>query len=142
MEFDLSAYSVIIIDDEAPYRKFIKALLGKKLKMEVFEAENPLIAFEIMKTKTLSLILLDMEMPAMDGLTALRNIRQLPGYQDVPVIVCSALRVPELIIKLAKMRITDYIAKPSNPATIITKVLKAIAPHYLEPNSDNGSKDE
>lgn len=128
MDIDLSQHTVLVVDDEIPYRMFVKVLLQKKFKMNVIDVENPIKAFEVLKLEPVSLIILDMEMPGMDGFTALKQIRQMPNLENTPVIICSALRSAELVLMLGRLKISDYIAKPASAETILTKVLKVFSP--------------
>ena len=123
---DFSDTNILVVDDEIPYRKFLSKLIEKKLKLNVIEAANPIEAFELMEKYSISLIMMDMEMPVMDGLTAIKKIRTMPKYYMTPIIACSALRSIDLIVNLGKLRINDYIAKPSDAVTILTKILKAL----------------
>ncbi len=129
-EINFSGYTALVVDDEPPFRRFFKTLLEKVMKFKVFEASNPVDAFQIMDANKVNLIILDMEMPVMDGFTALKKIRENDEYLSVPIIVCSALRSRDLFTGLARLRIADYIIKPSNSPTIMAKVHNAMNKFY------------
>ena len=77
---------VLVVDDSAVVRQFMSALLGAEQGMEVMVAADPLIALRKMESRRPDVIVLDLEMPRMDGLTFLRRVmRQDP----IPVVVCS-----------------------------------------------------
>ncbi len=123
---DFSEHIVMVVDDEEPYRKFISKVIEKYLKAQTITASNPKEAFELLQDMQPALIFLDMQMPLMDGQTALRYIRANAKTANIPVIICTALSNATLLFNLAKLGISDYIVKPSDPRTIIEKAYKAI----------------
>ena len=106
--------------------KVLRKILEKFFNVKVLEAENPKVCFEILNQKTPDLLFLDMQMPYMDGLTALYHIRQQETTRDLPVIACTALASVELTTALFKLKIKDYIVKPFSEALIVTKVHKIL----------------
>jgi CheY-like chemotaxis protein len=119
---DFSNLTVLLVDDEIPFRKFVRKILEKELNVNVVEAPNPQEAFEFLEDNIPDLIILDMEMPVMDGYTALKTLRQMPNRKDIAVITCSALNSADLLLSLYQLKISDYILKPSNSKTIIKKI--------------------
>jgi two-component system chemotaxis response regulator CheB len=81
---------VLVVDDSAVVRQTLGALLSPDAGFEVETAADPLIALEKMKRVRPQVIVLDLEMPRMDGLTFLRQIAR--WERPVPVVVCSGLR--------------------------------------------------
>ncbi len=82
------AINVLVVDDSAVVRQMMTSILGQTPEMSVAVAADPLIAREKMRRQRPDVILLDLEMPRMDGLTFLR---QLMAESPIPVVVCSAL---------------------------------------------------
>jgi len=80
------------VDDSATVRQVLSAVLSEKHGFRVTVAADPLIAFDKMKKFLPDVILLDLEMPRMDGLTFLEK---LMSQNPVPVVVCSGLTGPE-----------------------------------------------
>lgn len=120
-------YKILVIDDEPGYRKFYNKILTKTFSAEVIEACNPKDAFDYLKgNDNPDLILLDMQMPVMDGHTALRKIRGNPKTKEIPVIAATALNTPELVAGLLKLNISDYIVKPTNSQIAIQKIKKVL----------------
>ena len=137
---DFSDQIVLVVDDEEPYRMFISKVVEKYLKAKTVTASNPKDAFELLLDIKPALIFLDMQMPLMDGQTALRYIRANEKTSDIPVIVCTALSNATLLFNLAKLGISDYIVKPSDPRTIIEKAYKAITKYLEKQNTESESE--
>ena len=72
------------------------------------------------------LILLDVTMPVMDGVQALRLIRSLPGTKDTPVVMLTAESRPDLILQVVRLGISDYINKPFTEGDLLEKVRTAL----------------
>lgn len=81
-----SSVHVLVVDDSAVVRQTIRALLGAHADIHTSVAHDPLIAMEKMKQERPDVIILDLEMPRMDGLTFLRKIM---NEDPLPVIICS-----------------------------------------------------
>lgn len=102
---------VFVVDDSATVRQVLQTLLSEKRGFRVTVAADPLIAIEKMKKFRPDVILLDLEMPRMDGLTFLRD---LMARNPVPVVVCSGLTGPRTAaaIRALEMGAVDIITKP------------------------------
>ena len=124
---DYSKFKIMVIDDEQAYLKYYHVIIKNKLDAEVVEAINPKIAFEYLKNNDLpDLIILDMQMPVMDGHTALKYLRNNKKTQDIPVIISTALKNKQLVASLLRLRISDYIVKPTNKDLVIQKIKKVL----------------
>ena len=102
---------VLVVDDSAVVRQFMAGLLTREPGMAVAVAADPLIALRKMAQQRPDVILLDLEMPRMDGLTFLRRImRQDP----IPVVVCSghAARGTEAALRALDEGAVEVVAKP------------------------------
>lgn len=117
---------ILVVDDAELVRKYFRTIIEQALGFEFLEAQNPIEAFEILENTKPDLIILDMEMPVMDGFSALVKIRNNEATKAVPVIVCSALSSSSLFESLVKLNISDYIVKPSSAELIIEKIKKAL----------------
>jgi CheY-like chemotaxis protein len=73
------------------------------------------------------LILMDMQMPRMDGLTATRLIRQLPGKAQVPIVAITANAFTEDKVRCIAAGMSDFVAKPVDPVALHATVLKWLA---------------
>jgi two-component system chemotaxis response regulator CheB len=105
------ALNVLVVDDSATVRQVLMAVLPKKRGFNVTVAADPIIAMDKMKKFRPDVILLDLEMPRMDGLTFLQKIM---AKNPVPVVVCSGLTGPrtDAAIRALEMGAVDIITKP------------------------------
>lgn len=124
---DYSDISVLIVDDEDTYRRFIAAIVEKHFKIKPVICKNPKEAFDYMKeSKIPDLIILDMQMPIMDGLTTLKHLRSANKTKGIEVIINTALSTDSLLIELFKLGIADYIVKPSDTIVMSKKILNVL----------------
>jgi two-component system chemotaxis response regulator CheB len=102
---------VLVVDDSAIVRQVLLAVLSEKRGFQVIAAADPLIAMDKMKKFTPDVILLDLEMPRMDGMTFLRK---LMSQNPIPVVVCSGMTGSrtEAAIRALEIGAVDIITKP------------------------------
>jgi CheY-like chemotaxis protein len=81
--------TVLVVDDEISIRRMLGYMLGKT-DYTVLMASSGEEALEKLATNPVSVVLLDIAMPNMDGLTVLRHVRSMPNYQKLPVIMLTA----------------------------------------------------
>jgi two-component system, OmpR family, response regulator ResD len=110
---------ILIVDDESRMRKLIKDFLIKE-NYEVLEAQNGLEAVDIFfKDKDISLIILDVMMPKMDGWKVCREIRQ---YSKVPIIMLTAKGDEKDELLGFELGVDEYISKPFSPKILVARV--------------------
>jgi CheY-like chemotaxis protein len=120
MEQVITKKKVLIVDDEPNVRRLSRTILSKRF--DVVEAENGRQALEIANDQKPDVILMDMMMPNMDGLTACYAIRNDPATKSIPVIMVTAIGF-ELNIKLSQqMGASAYITKPFAPKDLFDKI--------------------
>lgn len=111
---------VIIADDV----KFVRDTLAKILRENgceiIGEAQDGKELLNMLKNKKPDLIMLDIKMPEMDGMTALEQIKK--DYPDIKVIMCSAVTEKSVIDSATKLGAASYITKPFLPDAIIKKI--------------------
>jgi two-component system, chemotaxis family, protein-glutamate methylesterase/glutaminase len=107
----LTPLKVLVVDDSATVRQVLAAVLPEKHGFRVTVAADPLIAMEKMKKSMPDVVLLDLEMPRMDGMTFLRK---LMGENPLPVVICSGLTGPntDAAIRALENGALDIITKP------------------------------
>jgi signal transduction histidine kinase/FixJ family two-component response regulator len=111
---------VLLVEDGPTNRKFIRALLEEE-GLEVDAAENGQVAVVLAQGKAYDVILMDMQMPVMDGYTATREIRTWD--EDIPIVALTAHAMAGDKEKCLQAGCSDYLTKPVEAATLVQKVL-------------------
>jgi CheY-like chemotaxis protein len=113
----MSQKKILISDDEATVRALVKRLLGNDYI--ILEAENGEEAVKVAVNQKPDLILMDILMPQMDGLTACYAIKRNQATKEIPVVMCTAVDY-ELNRKLSQdvMGAQGYITKPFDAQTL------------------------
>lgn len=103
---------VLVVDDSAVVRQFLSRVLSQEPSIHVTSASDPLIAMRKMSVSRPDVMVLDLEMPRMDGLTFLRTIM---AENPLPVVICSSHvgRGTETALEALREGAVDIIAKPS-----------------------------
>ncbi len=125
---DLPAMKVLLVEDTEDNRLLINAFL-KDSSVEIDEAENGKIAFEKFKKNVYDLVLMDMQMPVMDGYTATRKIRaweKRVGAEETPVVALTAYALKGDAEKSLDAGCNTHVAKPVKMETLV-EVLKEFA---------------
>lgn len=112
---------VLIVDDDLNMRFFLRVLLEKD-GYTVTEADDGAQALSIYERLQPDLILLDAMMPIMDGFTACRQLRLLPGGEYIPILMVTALKEDEAIDRAFEVGATDYIVKPVHKTVLRQRV--------------------
>lgn len=116
-------HTILIVDDEPSMRLNLRELLGDE-GYEIAEAANGEEAVRIVKKKPPSVILMDIKMPKMDGLRALRMIKKFSP--DTPVIIFTAFGTNEKPIETMKAGAYDYLEKPFDVDELLNVLKGAI----------------
>ncbi|MFA4133647.1 MULTISPECIES: response regulator transcription factor [unclassified Brevibacillus] len=114
----MTKYQVLVVDDEEEIRDAIEIYL-KNESMTVFKASNGQEALDILEHEEIQLILMDIMMPKMDGMTATFQIRQ---KKNIPIIMLSAKSEDTDKILGLNIGADDYVTKPFNPLELIARV--------------------
>lgn len=110
---------LLVVDDEKLIRNVIKEYLESE-NIEYIEASNGKEAIDkVLKNNDISLIIMDIMMPKMDGYSALREIKKI---RDIPVIVLSARREEYDKLLGFDLGIDDYIVKPFSPKELMARI--------------------
>jgi len=116
---------ILLVDDQPLIRKIVRDILAQLGYMNIEEAENGQDALEKLKAKKFDLIFLDWNMPVMQGIDVLRELRKMPAYKDTPVIMLTAEAEKEKVITAIQEGVTNYIVKPFKPATLKEKLAES-----------------
>ena len=118
------AVSVLIADDLTFIKIVLRDILEKSGFRVVAEASTGDEAIARYLDTRPDVVLMDITMPGMDGLTALRKIRELDPAARI--IICSAIGQQRLIFQALEMGAKDYIVKPFQPQRVISALKKAL----------------
>jgi adenylate cyclase len=112
---------LLVVDDN----KVNRLLLGRSLEQQghsVEMAENGRLALEMLHSKPFDLVLMDIEMPEMDGYQALEKITSDLKLRDIPVIMTSSLEAIDSVVRCIEMGAEDYLTKPVNPTLLKARI--------------------
>ncbi|MDR0964089.1 MAG: response regulator [Clostridium sp.] len=118
------AKNILICDDAAFMRMMIKDILTKNGYTVVGEAENGAKAVEKYKELTPDLVLMDITMPEMSGIDALKHIKA--SNAGAQVIMCSAMGQQAMVIESIQSGAKDFIVKPFNADRVLEAVKKVV----------------
>ena len=118
------AKSVLICDDAAFMRMMITDILTKNGYDIAGEAENGAIAVSKYQELKPDLVLMDITMPEMDGIQALKNIKAADGAANV--IMCSAMGQQAMVIEAIQAGAKDFVVKPFQADRVLEAVKKVI----------------
>lgn len=111
---------IIVADDSATARMFTKRCLeiAGYEDAEFLEASNGKEALQLVKERAADLLVTDLNMPEMDGVSLLKRIKSSPKLVDLPVIVISSLSNPAKEAELLELGAFAVLSKPITPANI------------------------
>jgi class 3 adenylate cyclase len=112
---------LLVADDN----KVNRLLLARRLELqghEVTLAENGRVALEKLRTEPFDLLLLDIEMPEIDGLQVLEQLKSDLHLRDLPVIVTSVLEGLDKVVRCIELGAEDYLHKPVNPVLLRARI--------------------
>lgn len=116
---------VLIVDDAAFMRMMLKDILAKNGYEIVGEAENGAIGVEKYKELKPDLVTMDITMPEMDGISAVKKIKSLDA--GARVVMCSAMGQQAMVIDAIQAGARDFIVKPFQPERVLEAVQKALS---------------
>ncbi|MEW9667645.1 response regulator [Ammoniphilus sp. 3BR4] len=119
------ANSVLIVDDAAFMRMMIKEILTKNGYTVVGEASDGAQAVEKYKELKPDLVTMDITMPEMDGITALKEIKKVDS--SAKVIMCSAMGQQAMVIDAIQAGAKDFVVKPFQADRVIEAIKKTLA---------------
>lgn len=121
---------LLVVDDNRVNR----LLLARHLETQghrVELAENGRVALDMLRAKSFDLMLLDIEMPEMNGFDVLEQMRADPQLADVPVIVTSAVEGMDSVVRCIELGAEDYLPKPVNPVLLKARIGAGLAKKQL-----------
>ncbi len=115
---------IMIVDDARFMRVMLKDILSKEEYEVVAQLENGIQAMEQYKELKPDLVIMDITMPQMDGISALKEIREIDP--EAKVIMCSAMAQKNKVKEALKMGAKDFIVKPFQKEQLLKAVRKCL----------------
>jgi len=117
--------TILAVDDSASMRQMVSFTL-KGAGYDVTEAKDGNEALTIAKTSSFNLVLTDVNMPGMDGITLTKELRSLPNYKFVPILTLTTESSDDKKKAGRAAGATGWIVKPFNPEQLLATVKKVI----------------
>jgi len=116
---------ILAVDDSASMRQMVTFTL-KSAGFDVAEAEDGQAALDLAKTEKFRLVLADVNMPRMDGITLVKNLRTLADYKFTPLLMLTTESTPEKKMEGKAAGATGWLVKPFNPEQLVATVQRVL----------------
>lgn len=116
-----SSFSILVVDDNEMNRDVLSRRLTK-MGYEVTLACDGQEALDLMNVEAYDIVLLDIMMPVVDGIAALKKIKENPQLSDIPVIMLTALSDSSSVRTCIELGAKDYLIKPLNMAKVKARI--------------------
>ena len=117
--------TIMVVDDDEINLQMAQFILQKELDANVLLADNGYSCIEqLQKGADIDLILLDIQMPRMNGIKTLETIRKHAEWTKIPVMFLTAAADKETVIKAGMLGVAGYIKKPFMPKDLVERVSK------------------
>ncbi len=114
---------ILVVDDANLARAMLRKMLEDNGYREVLEAANGLEAIDLYQEHHPALVTMDITMPEMDGITAIKKIMEIDANANI--IVCSALGQKEIVMEAISAGAKHFLVKPFEPDKVV-KIIKAL----------------
>ena len=118
--------TILVVDDFDDTRLLLRTWLERR-GFRVIEAENGIEAVDSAKRESPDLIIMDMEMPQLDGLSATRRIRQQEKMSEVPIVAVSAYGADQFRELALEAGCDEYVSTPFEPVAL-EKIIRSLMP--------------
>lgn len=116
---------ILAVDDSASMRQMVSFTL-KSAGYDVVEAEDGKVALDMAQKEKFRVVLADVNMPNMDGLSLVRALRTLPDYKFTPLLMLTTESTPEKKQEGKAAGATGWLVKPFNPEQLLTTLQRVL----------------
>ena len=134
---ELLNFSVLVVDDSRTLRRILIRELNSLGLTQILEASDGLEAIDMVKHNTIDLMLLDMEMPELDGLGVLHALKSDDLYKSLPIIVISGAEQFEKTIQCIEIGAEDYLPKPFDAVLLRARIVSSLEKKRLRDLDQN-----
>lgn len=114
---------ILLVDDSATMRRIQKTQLANLGVSDIVEAENGEKALGLLEANMpVDIVMLDWNMPVMDGITFLKRVREQPIYKEVRIVMCTSESEKSRVMEALKAGANSYIVKPFTPEALKEKL--------------------
>ena len=117
----MTGYKILLVDDDPAQHNLLDSYMGLA-GFQILHAENGDEALKVLDAEMPDIVLLDIQMPVMDGFQTLEKIRKRPAVKNISVIFLTGLDKRHLKIKGLEAGADDYITKPFNSAELLARI--------------------
>lgn len=117
--------TILAVDDSASMRQMVSFTL-KGAGYEVVEAADGVEALNFAKTRAVNLVITDVNMPNMDGITLIGELRKLPAYKFIPLLMLTTESGADKKAQGKAAGATGWIVKPFNPEQLLNTIKKVL----------------
>jgi len=117
--------TILAVDDSASMRQMVSFTL-KGAGYNVIEAEDGQKALEKAKVSSVDLVLTDVNMPVMDGIELVKNLRTLPDYKFTPILMLTTESAGDKKMEGKNAGATGWLVKPFNPEQLLATIKKVM----------------
>lgn len=122
-----SKITILLVEDSSPLRRTISDILRVAGFQNIVNAEDGRMGLKkLEETDKVDIIILDWDMPVMNGLEMLKAVRASDAHRDIPVLMLTAHASEEDVINAVQFGATNYIVKPFTPDTLYKKIGKIL----------------
>jgi len=121
---------ILVVDDVATIRKIVTAVLGG-VGYQVTESSSAQDALSICESRAFHLILVDVEMPGMNGLELISRLRSLKTSRSTPVVILAKDGRDENIKRAETLGANGWIEKPFTPERLLSAINQVLVDHYV-----------
>lgn len=123
----MSDLFILIVDDSPTMRRIIKNTLERLGHKDSVEAGNGKEALQQLKEHPINFIVTDWNMPEMNGLEFVTELRSTPEYEKMPILMITTRGMKDDVLQAVQAGVNNYVVKPFTPETLEQKISKLLA---------------